>query len=204
VHGNHLILGYQTKLQMQTLKMSLLFCWVVVFSCAEEPAVKAGKEHWMQKEGGATTEKLKWMSLDDAAAGLEKEKRPVLIDLYTDWCSWCKVMDKKTYGNSNVSGYVQQKFYPVKFDAEGRKSITWNGKTYDFNARQKTHDFAIYLTNGQLSYPTTVFIPADGEPQAIPGFLNPGEFELLVKYFGEGKYGKVPFDEYQKSFKASW
>ncbi len=189
---------------MQTLKMCLLFCWVVVFSCGEKPAVNAHKGNWMKKERSAPAEKMKWMSLDEAAASLKNEKRPVLIDLYTDWCSWCKVMDRKTYGNKNVASYVQQKFYPVKFDAEGRKSITWNGRTYNFNTRHKTHDFAIYLTNGELSYPTTVFIPADGEPQAIPGFLAPNEFELLARYFGEGKFGKVPFDEYRKGFKSSW
>jgi len=190
---------------MQTLKLSLLFCWVVVFSCGEKPAVTAENGNWLKKEKAATAEKLKWMSLDDVQAGLKKEKRPVLIDLYTDWCSWCKVMDKKTYGNKEVSSYVQQKFYPVKFDAEGHSSITWNGRTYDFNTRHKAHDFAIYLTGGQLSFPTTVIIPADGsEPQAIPGYLSPNEFELIAKYFGEGKYGKVSFDEYQKSFKSTW
>lgn len=188
---------------MQTLKMCLLFSWVAVFSCGEKPAVMAQKKNWLKKEKAAA-EKLKWISLDAAADGLKKEKRPVLIDLYTDWCGWCKVMDRKTYGNKNVTSYVQEKFYPVKFDAEGRKSITWNGKTYDFNNRHKTHDFAIYLTNGQLSYPTTVIIPPGGEPQAIPGFLAPNEFELIAKYFGEGKYGKVSFDEYQKNFKPSW
>jgi len=189
---------------MQTLKMSVFFCWLVVFSCAEKPAVTAAKIKWQGNGKEAAAEKLKWLSLEDAAAGLKNEKRPILIDLYTDWCGWCKVMDKKTYSNKEVSSYVQQKFYPVKFDAEGRKTITWNGKTYDFNARHKTHDFAIYLTNGQLSYPTTVIIPVDGEPQAIPGYLAPNEFELIAKYFGEGKYGKVSFDEYQKSFKSKW
>jgi len=187
---------------MQTLKLSVLFCWLVVFSCAEkpEPALKGDKKSFYKN----TAEKLKWMSLDEAAADLKKEKRPVLIDLYTDWCGWCKAMDKKTYNNKDVTAYVQQKFYPVKFDAEGHKSITWNGRTYDFNPRHKTHDFAIYLTNGNLSYPTTVIIPVDGEPQAIPGFLAPNEFELIAKYFGEGKFGKVSFDEYQKSFKSQW
>jgi thioredoxin-related protein len=185
---------------MQTLKLSVLFCWLIVFSCGEKPALKAEKKDWNKN----TVEKLKWMSLEDAATGLQKEKRPVLIDLYTDWCGWCKVMDKKTYNNKDVTAYVQQKFYPVKFDAEGHKSITWHGRTYDFNTRHKTHDFAIYLTNGNLSYPTTVIIPVDGEPQAIPGYLAPNEFELIAKYFGEGKYGKVSFDEYQKSFKSQW
>jgi thioredoxin-related protein len=189
---------------MQTLKLSVLFCWIIVFSCGEKPAISANKMKWAKQKEEARAEKLKWMTLDDAAAGLKNEKRPVLIDLYTDWCTWCKVMDKKTYSNKEVSRYVQQKFYPVKFDAEGHKTISWNGKTYAFNTRDKAHDFAIYLTNGQLSFPTTVIIPVDGEPQAIPGFLAPNEFELIVKYFGEGRYGKVSFEEYQKSFKSSW
>ena len=187
---------------MQTLKLSVLFCWLVVFSCAEkpEPALTGAKTNIDKNTG----EKLKWMTLDEAAASLKKEKRPVLIDLYTDWCGWCKAMDKKTYTNKDVTAYVQEKFYPVKFDAEGHKSVTWNGRTFDFNTSNKTNNFAIYLTNGNLSYPTTVIIPEDGEPQAIPGFLAPNEFELIAKYFGEGKYGKVSFDEYQKSFKSQW
>jgi hypothetical protein len=57
---------------MQTLKMSLLFCWVVVFSCGEKPAVTAANKNWMKKEGSAAAEKLKWMSLDDAATSLKK------------------------------------------------------------------------------------------------------------------------------------
>ena len=108
-----------------------------------------------------------------------------------------------TYFASDI-GYLGQKFYTVKVNAEGRNDISWNGKTYAFNKDYKAHDFAIYLTNGQLSYPTTVVIPVDGEPQAIPGYLAPDEFELIAKYFGEGNFGKVAFDEYQKKFKSSW
>jgi thioredoxin-related protein len=175
---------------MQTLKLTVLFGWITIFSCAQKP--------------GGEADKLPWMSLDEVAANMKKEKRPILIDLYTDWCGWCKVMDRKTYSNKNVSSYVQQKFYPVKIDAETRKNISWNGKTYTFNSNYKTNDFAVYLTNGQLSYPTTVFIPVDGEPQAIPGYLTPGEFELIATYFGDGKYGKVAFEDYQKSFKGKW
>ena len=175
---------------MQTLKLGVLFSWIVVFSCAQKPA--------------STTDKVKWATLEETVSSMQKEKRPILIDLYTDWCGWCKVMEKKTYGNKNVVGYLGQKFYTVKVNAEGRSDISWNGKTYSFNHGYKTHDFAIYLTNGQLSYPTTVIIPVNGEPQAIPGYLAPDEFELIAKYFGEGNFGKVAFDEYQKKFKSSW
>jgi len=150
-------------------------------------------------------ESTEWISLDEAQKQLTITKKPVLIDLYTDWCGWCKVMDKQTYSNKKVAEYLKQKFYTVKVNAESTEKINWMGKQFMFNRQYKTNEFAMYLTQGQLSYPTTVIIPTDDSgPQAIPGFLKPADFELIVKYFGENKYGNVPFEEYRKGFKASW
>ncbi len=176
---------------MQTLKLVILLSCLTVFSFGHKPT--------------ETTEKTKWMTLKEASDSLKKEKRPILVDLYTDWCGWCKVMDKKTYAHKQVSEYLGQKFYAVKIDAESKHAIEWNGKSYPFNAQYRTNEFALYLTQGQLSYPTTVIIPVDGTPpQAIPGYLEPKDFEMIVKYFGEGHYGKTPFPKYQSSFKSSW
>lgn len=157
--------------------------------------------------GGVTTrsaEGVTWMSIEEAAGKLEKEKRPVLIDLYTTWCGWCKQMDKKTYSNKQVASYLQEKFYPVKVDAESHATIKWGGRSYQFNPNYRANEFALYLAHGQLEFPTTIIIPPGGEPQAIPGYMEPKELELLVKYFGEGKYNQMSFDEYQRSFKPSW
>jgi thioredoxin-related protein len=156
------------------------------------------------KAATTTEPAISWMNLEEAAGKLQKERRPVLIDLYTTWCGWCRQMDKKTYSNKQVAAYLQEKFYPVKLDAETRAVLSWKGKEYRFNASYRSNEFAVYLTHGQLEFPTTIIIPPGGEPQAIPGYMEPKELELLVKYFGEGKYDKVSFDDFQKTFRPSW
>lgn len=148
---------------------------------------------------------VNWISLEQASELMKKEKRPILIDLYTDWCGWCKVMDRKTYGNKKVADYLAAKFYTVKFNAESKGAVRWQNRDFAYNTRYKTHDLAIFLTNGNLSYPTTVVIYPDGSaPQAIPGYLEISDFELIAKYFGEGYYGKTPFDHYKSAFRKSW
>jgi thioredoxin-related protein len=66
-------------------------------------------------------EKIPWLSLQESEVAYKKEKKPILIDLYTNWCGWCKVMDKKTYANKNVIGYLNEKFYTVKLNAENKR-----------------------------------------------------------------------------------
>src|SRR5215213_8771553 len=113
-------------------------------------------------------EGVQWLTLQQAEESNKKLQKPILIDLYTDWCGWCKVMDKQTYSNKQVAAYIMDKFYPVKLNAEQKQAITFGGRTFQFNNNYRTHELAIYLTKGQLSYPTTIIIPGSGKmPQAI-------------------------------------
>ncbi|MEQ1798112.1 MAG: DUF255 domain-containing protein [Lacibacter sp.] len=73
----------------------------------------------------APKEKLNWITLQEAEEKLKSESRPILVDLYTDWCGWCKVMDKKTYTNQQLIKYLNEKYYVVKLNAESKAEIVW-------------------------------------------------------------------------------
>jgi thioredoxin-related protein len=152
----------------------------------------------------AAPRSISWLSIDEAAAKLQQEPKPVLIDLYTTWCGWCKQMDRKTYSNKQVGQYLTDKFYTVKLDAETHNTVNWQGKSYVFDPQYRCNMFAVYLAHGRLEFPTTIIIVPGYEPQAIPGYMEPKEMEMLLKYFGEGAYRSKSFDEYQKGFRGSW
>ncbi len=168
---------------MQKVIFSVAILWCVVFSCAEKPVAK----------------KINWLKLSEAEAKLKQQPKPVLIDMYTDWCGWCKVMDKKTYGKDRIAQYIEEKFYPVKLDAETKETISWKDQQYKYNSAYKANEIAVYFSNGQLAFPTTVIIPDEKTgPQAIPGYIEADEFEKLLKYFGEGYYKNISFEDYLK------
>jgi thioredoxin-related protein len=152
----------------------------------------------------ATASPIPWMSIEEAAGKLQQQQKPILIDMYTTWCGWCRVMDRKTYSNKKVAEYLSDKFYTVKLDAETHATISWQGKSYDFDPQYRCNMFAIYLAHGRLEFPTTIIIAPGYDPQAIPGYMEPKDLELLVKFFGEGAYRTSSFDDYQKSFHATW
>ena len=61
--------------------------------------------------------KIDWIELDNNTE-IKNNGKKIIIDLYTDWCGWCKVMDRNTFTDKQVIEYINNYFLPVKFDAE--------------------------------------------------------------------------------------
>ncbi len=149
--------------------------------------------------------KVNWLTFNDLTEKLKENKKPVIIDVYTDWCHWCKVMEKETYQNKKVAEYINQNYYAVSFNAEGKDDITFRNKVFSYDPQYKINMLTVALTNGQLSFPTTVIIPDENSaPIAVPGYLKPRELELIVKYFGSGANKTQSFPDFQKTFHATW
>jgi thioredoxin-related protein len=111
-------------------------------------------------------------------------------------------MDQATFSDKSVAAALNEDFYAVKFNAEQREPIEFNGKTYKFvnNGRRGSHELAQMLLQGRMGYPTVVFLNEKAEViQPVPGFQAAEPFERIVTYFGDDLYKSVPWTEYEKS-----
>lgn len=137
---------------------------------------------------------IKWMSLEKALEAQKVLPKKIIMDVYTTWCGPCRLLDKKTFGNPDVSRYISQNFYAVKFNAEGDEEIFFYDKKFsnpNYNPERKgrnsTHDFTKFL--GIRGYPTIIFFSEEGDP-IIPltGYFNVRQIEPYLKMIKRGDY----------------
>ncbi len=150
---------------------------------------------------------VKWMTFDEAIAKSKMEKRPIFIDVYTDWCGWCNVMDKNTFSDLQVSKLLNEKFYAVKFNAEQHEDVTFQGTTFKFvpSGGKGYHEFAAALMNNEMSYPTVVFLDENfAMIQPLPGYKKADEFHKIAQFIGEGYYKTVKWDAFQSQYKSPY
>jgi thioredoxin-related protein len=148
---------------------------------------------------------IHWLSVAQAQEAYKANPKPLLIDLYTSWCGWCKEMDRTTFKNAKVAAYVNEHYYAVKYDAESRAEIPFNGKSFSYNPSYKVNDLAIYLSLGELSYPSLIFLPTiNAKPAPLAGYMKPKELEAPLKYFAERASAQETFIEFNRKMKRNW
>ena len=146
-------------------------------------------------------ETIVWLSWEEAIKKVETDKNPkkIFVDVYTDWCGWCKKMDKDTFQNPKVASYMKEHFYMVKMDAEGKDPITYDGRTFNYvpSGRRGYHELAAALLQNKLSYPTVIFLNEEKKILSpVPGYQKADAFLQIAKYFGDNIYLNKNWQEY--------
>jgi thioredoxin-related protein len=137
-----------------------------------------------------------WRTWDAGLAEAERTGRPVVVDVYTDWCGWCKRMDREVYSREDVRSYLREHFVPIKLNAESSDKARYKGK--DVTQRTVAAGFRV------SGYPTTVFLRSDGAHVInVPGYVPADQFVLILRYIGEGHMDRgVDFKDFRREQSA--
>lgn len=146
---------------------------------------------------------VNWMTFEEAIEASKENPKKIFIDIYTDWCGWCKKMDAQTFSHPDIATYLNENYYSVKFNAEQEESIMFKGHEFKFipSGRRGVHELAVALTNNNLSYPMSVFMDEEYKILSpVPGYQKAPFFDAVLKYFGEEKYKQMKWDEFYKKY----
>ena len=158
-----------------------------------------------------TFSQVKWMTLSEAIEAQKSEPRKIIIDFYADWCGPCKTMDKTTFNHPVISQFLNEKYYLVKFNAEGNENITIFGRTFTNpnytkkSGRNPQHDFTKFMNVNAV--PTLVFLDENTNPITIlQGALTAKELEPYLPFFANDDHKKMKtreeWENYQRKFKS--
>jgi len=158
----------------------------------------------VQNETADWEKKVKWYTWEEAVEANKTNPKKIMVDIYTSWCGWCKVMDKKTFETTDISAYLNENYYPVKLDAEQKEDIFFNDNTFKFvkQGRKGIHTLAYALLDGQMSYPSIVFLNEKFERIMVSkGFKKEAEFKKELTYVNDEAYKTTKLQEYKGSSK---
>lgn len=168
--------------------LTIIFAFSIIFSGFSQ-----------QKSHGL----VHWMTFEEAQKLSEQNPKPILVDIYTSWCGWCKRMVATTYSDPQIAGYINQNFYPIALDAETKDTIIYQGTTYTNPG--KTHTLARKLVTRNLSYPSTIFMsPNFQTPSHVPGYLDSKTIAPILVYFKENLLQDANINEFIAYFDSTF
>ena len=134
---------------------------------------------------------LKWRKFDTGIAEAKKAKKKILVDVYTDWCKWCKKLDAEVYTDAKVVDYVNKNYIPIKINGESKEKLVYKGES--------TTEAGLSQMFGVTGFPTILFLDSNGDAiNKLGSFVPADQFLPIIQYIGGDHYKKISFDEFTK------
>ncbi len=166
-----------THLKLFPLALIIISIFFLSNACYNEANAVKGNETTTKSNA------IEWYSIEDLEALQKKAPKKVIVDVYTDWCKWCKVMDKKTFEDPEFINFAKDDYYFVKLDGETQRDINYSGKTYSYvnTGRRGYHQLASVLLGGRLSYPSCVILDENlSKVNVARGYKSTQDFKTFL------------------------
>jgi thioredoxin-related protein len=126
-------------------------------------------------------QELTWYNWEEGYAKAQQDNKIMLIDAYTDWCGWCKVMDQKTYTKAEIIDLIEKEFVPIKLNPELEGS-------YEFSKTSYTgRELIDHLSDNNFrGYPTTFFVFSKTDSKYMEvGYKDADAFKIILEKYAE-------------------
>ena len=178
------------KFTTQLLLIACIVAWAVTPGIAGDPPATAKKT--AKTDAAIEHEGVEWLNYDAGIAKAKKEGKPIVIDFYTDWCGWCKKMDKSTFQDDKVVDYLKNNFVTIRVNGESQSMVSHKG--------EKLSERLLTKAYGVRGFPTFWFLDSEGKQIGpAPGYKATDAFLNLLEYVGGNHYKTMSFENFVKS-----
>lgn len=168
---------------------------------------------WAQKSVATTAKnmtanprnQIQWTTIENASQ-MKDNTKLYFVDFYTNWCGWCKRMDKDVFSDTTIIKLMNRYYVPVKFNAEGNSEFSWKGTKYvgtpvPPNGRPTLHSFTRTMLGNQMGFPSFIVYGKDRSTiTVLQGYQPVEDLTIVLWYFASGDYRKYSYEKYQSIF----
>ena len=169
------------------MRVSLILFFSISLFNSFSPETASKKINWLTWNE-AIDAREKFIEVNKEAIAAQKLYPPkFFIDIYTDWCGWCKRMDATTFSDPAIVEYMNKNYFPVKLNAEMKDTIMYNNHAFvnpNPNGRRSTHTLAASLLDSRMSYPTYVILDENlSRTMIFPGYKQVEDLYGILLFY---------------------
>jgi thioredoxin-related protein len=132
---------------------------------------------------------FEWVAMEEAQSGSMYDGKKLLINVYTDWCEYCKKMDQTVFSDSLVLASMNAFYHSVKLNADSESLVYFQ--------QEHITEKELATRLGINTYPTILFYDPAGELiLQINGYMPTEDFNKMLLFIGEEAYQRTDFHEF--------